>query len=90
MSGLLSAIIDFVFDNIVISIPQAQAKLGVTYATALKNVEKLVRLEILSEAVNTRPKLFLCEPLVDLVFLSEDFGSPPTVDTGEEQGSFGF
>ena len=68
-SGLLPGLIEFLFDRLIITIPEAQKHLSVTYAGAKHNVQKLVDLEILHElSIQTRPKLFACKHLMDLVF----------------------
>lgn len=68
-SGLLPALIDLVFDEIVISVPQAAKRLGITYRAAQNNIEKLVDFGILSGLPRiTRPRLFICKQLVDIVF----------------------
>ena len=86
-SGLLPALIDLVFDRLMISIPDAAQKLDVTYRAAQQNVAKLVNHGILTElSLPTRPRLFICFPLVHLVFEVErsesvgagEIGSSPT------------
>lgn len=68
-SGLLPALIDLVFDKLMISIPEAAEKLGVTYRAAKQNVDKLIALGILEELkTRVRPKQFVCQPLINLVF----------------------
>lgn len=104
-SGLLPALIDFVFDRLVISIPQAAERLQITYRAAKHNVERLAQFGILSRPpVPIRPKLFVCRPLVNLIFeadLRERTSEPDrsdqavtgdrgdqTVTAGEEQDVF--
>lgn len=71
-SGLLPVLVDLVFDRILISVPEAAAKLDVTYRSAQQNVKKLVELGLLQELPEkARPKLFLCRPLFNLVFERE-------------------
>lgn len=68
-SGLLPTLIELIFDKLVISVPAAQNKLGVTYRSARHNIDKLVRLGILNEIkIQSRPKIFICNQLTDLVF----------------------
>ncbi|MFO1113270.1 MAG: Fic family protein [Rhodospirillales bacterium] len=68
-SGLLPALIELIFDKLVVSVPSAQKKLGVTYRSAKHNIDKLVKLGILSEIkMQIRPKIFICRQLTDLVF----------------------
>jgi Fic family protein len=87
VSGLLPALIDFVFDNLAVSVPEAAAKLGVTYAAAKHNVDKLIELGILSSLPTARrPKLFLCPALFRLIFEVEAPVTPPAVDEAANQG----
>lgn len=68
-SGLLPALIDLIFDRLLISIPEARDRLNVTYRAAQQNIEKLVALGILASlGKNGRPKLFACPKLLHLVF----------------------
>lgn len=84
-SGLLPALIDLVFDRIVISVPQAAERLGVTYRAAQNNVAKLVEFGILSSLHRTtRPKLFICKQLFDIVFESNIL--EPRTRESEEAG----
>ena len=68
-SGLLPALIELIFDKLLISIPQAQQRLNVTYRAAQQNIGKLVALQILSSLrSDRRPKLVGCRQLFDLIF----------------------
>lgn len=69
VSGLLPKLIEIIFDFPIITIPQAEAKLNVTYKSARLNIDKLIELGIMQEyPKNTRPKAFVCGPLLDLIF----------------------
>jgi len=46
-SSLLPRLVDALFASPIITIPQAQKLLGITYASAQRNVEKLVQEKIL-------------------------------------------
>lgn len=67
-SGLLPALIDFLFDNLVVDVTRSAKKLGVTYAAAKHNLERLRSLGLVTILRQTRPKLYICKPLFDLVF----------------------
>jgi Fic family protein len=68
-SGLLPALIDLIFDRLVISIPQTADTLNVTYRAARHNIERVIGLGILSQMQEVqRPKLFLCNPLFNTIF----------------------
>jgi Fic family protein len=76
-SGLLPALIDLVFDSLVISIPQTAKRLGVTYRAAQNNIEKLVQYGMLSNLRSRgRPKLFICQPLVRIALETEAPAEP--------------
>jgi Fic family protein len=76
-SGLLPALIDLVFDKLAVSVPEAAARLGVTYAAAKHNIDRLIDFGILSSLRSRgRPKLFLCPALFRLIFEVEAPASP--------------
>ena len=52
-------LIDFLFEEPVVSIPKVKRTLGVTYRSAKSIVDKLCHLNILSEVPETHPKLFV-------------------------------
>ena len=69
VSGLLPALIDLVFDRLVISIPDAVNKLEITYGAAKHNIERLREFGIIDDLAGAkRPKLFLCRELFNLIF----------------------
>lgn len=68
-SALLYKLIDFVFDRLIVSIPQVARELDVTYAAARNNIDRIVEIGYLSEVIGQRrPKLYLCRPLFSIVF----------------------
>ena len=71
-SGLLPTLIDLVFDRLIVSIPEAAKRLGITYRAAQQNIEKLVEVGILKRAgMKIRPKVFFCSALFHLIFEAE-------------------
>jgi hypothetical protein len=81
-SGLLPALIDLVFDKLAVSVPEAATRLGVTYAAAKHNIDKLIEFGILSNLrASGRPKLFLCPALFRLIFEVEAPPSPAEDET---------
>jgi Fic family protein len=83
-SGLLPPLIDLVFDRLVISVPEAQQRLSVTYRAAQQNIDKLVHLEILNILTpRVRPKLFVSRQLLNLIFESEVADKQSTGETRE-------
>jgi Fic family protein len=67
-SGLLPALIDYVFDNLVVDVTGSAKKVGVTYAAAKHNLERLAELGVVSLMKPSRPKLYICAPLFSIVF----------------------
>ncbi len=85
-SALLPALIDLVFDKLIVSIPDAVERLDVTYRAAQQNVEKLVDMGMLVQTpAGIRPKRFVCLPLIRLVFEVEDFSVEPGQGTAAAQ-----
>jgi Fic family protein len=66
-SALLGAMIDRLFALPGISISTAARELDVTYATAKKNVEKLVAAGILAEPGAGRNKIYMAREIIDLL-----------------------
>lgn len=86
-SGLLPALIDLVFDKLVISIPDAAKKLEITYRSAKQNIEKLVELGILRDwGFGIRPKLYICESLTNMIFELNVAHEPPVVHVSDQAG----
>jgi len=72
-SGLLPKLLDLVFDTPIISIPHAKGYLNITYRAAKQNVDKLVKMEMLTSIPNSdRPKLFICPELFRIIFENDD------------------
>jgi len=68
MSANLLSVVDALFEHPVISIPAIQANLQVTYPAAKKNVDILVRHNILTEIEgSTNPRLFAARDIIDLI-----------------------
>jgi Fic family protein len=80
-SGRLLALIDLVFDKLAVSVPEAAARLGVTFQTAKHNIDKLIDVGILSSLRARRPKLFLSPALFRLVFEVEAPAAPVEHET---------
>lgn len=81
-SALLPALIDLMFDKLIISIPDASERLGVTYRAAQRNVEKLVDMGMLVQTpAPVRPKLFICLRLIRLAFEVEAAAPGPNENT---------
>jgi Fic family protein len=66
-SALLGAMIDRLFALPGISISTAARELDVTYATAKKNIEKLVTARILAEPGAGRNKIYMAREIIDLL-----------------------
>ena len=67
-SGLLPALIDYVFDNLIVDVTGSAKKIGVTYAAAKHNLERLADLGVVRLMKPSRPKLYICAPLFSIVF----------------------
>jgi Fic family protein len=67
-SGLLPALIDYVFDNLIVDVTGSAKKMGVTYAAAKHNLERLADLGVVRLMKPSRPKLYICAPLFSIVF----------------------
>ena len=68
VSALANKLVDSVFETPFLTIPRAQALLGVTYRAAQSHVEKLVIAGILEEhATATRPRWFVAREVFDLI-----------------------
>lgn len=52
-------LVDYLFERAVVSVPEVQKHLGVTYRTARNVIDKLVDVEILREVPGYYPKLFI-------------------------------
>jgi Fic family protein len=52
----------------IITIPRAQEVLGVTYRSAMLNIKKLVEAGILREQGAERPKFYIADEVVSLVY----------------------
>lgn len=67
-SNNLLAVIDYLFEQPLVSIPTVKERLGVTYHAARKTVETLVAENILSEIPNkANPRLFAARDIIDLI-----------------------
>lgn len=67
-SGLTVRLIDSLFESPVLTIPQAQALLDVSYNTAKDHIDKLVRLHILHPAIAEKNvKLFYAQEIVRII-----------------------
>lgn len=67
-SSLLLQLTELVFERPILSVPTAAKRLGVTYPTALKNVEKLIAAGILRPIrIERHPKLYEAHRLFELL-----------------------
>ena len=67
-SALLLQLVDFVCEFPVVSTPRVAEHLGITYASAKNNIEKLVNAGILSELRDDiRPRLFIAHDIYGLI-----------------------
>lgn len=67
-STLLLRLADSLFESPLLTIPQAERILGVTYRSAQRNVEKLVEADILQQAGDTSyGKVFFAQAVLDLI-----------------------
>ncbi|MEL7544367.1 MAG: Fic family protein [Pseudomonadota bacterium] len=65
-------LVDILFERPIISIPQVQRELGVTYRAAQMNVDTLVSLDILRPMDHTSsPRLFVCQQLIDTIYKND-------------------
>jgi Fic family protein len=71
-SSLALQLVDHLFEGPVLTIPQAQRALGVTYKSARLNVEKLIAEGILRQLGDDRyGKAYLADAVLDIVWRSE-------------------
>ena len=67
-SNNLLAVVDYLFEQPVVSIPTLKDRLGVTYHAARKTVETLIAEKILSEIPNkANPRLFAARAIIELI-----------------------
>ena len=67
-SNNLLAVVDYLFELPVVSIPTIKERLGVTYHAARKTVETLVAENILNEIPDkANPRLFAARDIIDLI-----------------------
>ncbi len=67
-SANLSRIADFLFERPIVSVPDVQQLLEVTYRAAQLNVQTLVEAEVLTEfPVHSNPKLFVAKGVLEII-----------------------
>lgn len=64
----LSGIVDGLFQNPVLQVPYVRNKYNTTYPTAKADLEKLVKVGILVEAVEQRQRTFYCQQIMDIIY----------------------
>lgn len=64
-SAATMTLVDTLFERPAVTVGDAQARLGVTYAGAKKTIDRLVELKILSEVPGLYPKTFLALGVLD-------------------------
>jgi Fic family protein len=68
MSANLLAVVDYLFERPVVSIPIIQNQIGVTYHAARNNVERLVEYNVLHEVTDSiNPRLFAAREIIDII-----------------------
>jgi Fic family protein len=67
-SGRMHTLIDSLFSNPIVRVPDAVRRLEVTYPTAKSDIAKLVELGILKELPNTYPKAYYAEAVFDAAY----------------------
>lgn len=66
--GRLRSIVDDLFSSPVLTIPEAERKYGVTYPTAQSDVERLVKLGIMRQLEDIKPRTFFCPAIFKIAY----------------------
>jgi Fic family protein len=66
-SALLGKVIEMVFENPAITIPNVADRLGISYNAAKNNIARLVELRILHASDHGRPRIWVARDIVDLI-----------------------
>jgi Fic family protein len=67
-SGLSIQLMESLFESPILTIPQAASRLGVTYPSAKRHVDRLVRLGILEQSPGrTSPKYFSAKQILEIL-----------------------